>query len=149
MRDLTSVVVFSLGIAVLGFLYRHFRTKALPAVSNAEFVAEFLADYPIGAAPAEILTERKRISKVLGIPEEKLSPRQSPEFLSRQLSSFGSFGVGWTDLMYDLTKARETCGLDLLDAEPSTIGELIRELISVREGLPESSRSRARVESIP
>ncbi|HEX9730996.1 MAG TPA: hypothetical protein VGG06_03310 [Thermoanaerobaculia bacterium] len=123
-------------VAIGGVVYRRHRAKGLPTILDEEFVSAFLARHKVSAAREAILNERRRMARALGIPFDKLAPGHTDRFLSTHLEYLGEFSVGWNDLAYDAQEAREDAGLDRRAVCPTTIGELLEDIL-----LPRKDRS--------
>jgi hypothetical protein len=124
------VVLLAVGIALLGAVYRRTRTKSLARISDEEFLRDFLARHPVRAPTDAILTERRRIARVLGIAPEKLASGQSVELLSGRLTYLADFSVAWNDLADEAAEARQAGGLGGRERPRSTIGELMEDRLT-------------------
>lgn len=123
------LVLAALAVAALGVLYRRVRSRTLPDMSDLEFLQELSRTHPIAAPPEVILQQRRRIAQILGMAPEKLAPTQTVDFLSERLAYMGDFSVAWNDLLDEASESREAAGLDQRAETPSTIGELLKDLL--------------------
>ena len=126
-------LILALGLAVSGFgvVYRRHQAKHLESLSGAEFLERFSQRL---AAPADrVLRERNRVARIFGIPQEKLSPEQSIEELSKRFGYLTDFMVGWDCLADEIIELRESAGTDTNLGLPSTVGQLVAELAQLRE----------------
>ena len=125
----------AVGIAAFGVVYRRARAKSLPPISDEEFLRDFLARHPVRATSEAILTERRRIARVLGIAPARLAAEQSVELLSERLSYMADFSVAWNDLADEAAEARQAGSLGVRERPPSTIGELIEDRLTAARPL--------------
>ena len=136
--DYPTVVIVLLGIlvAIGGVVYRRFRAKGIPTISDEEFLSAFVARHKVSASREAILKERRSIARMLGVPFEKLAPEQTAEFLSARFDFIGDFSIGWNNLYDEAVEAREAAGLDRRDVCPTTVGEFLEDIL-----LPRKDRS--------
>jgi hypothetical protein len=129
--DSTAALIWLIAIAVAvvagGILYRRFRSRSLPPLSDEEFLRTFYKRHTATIPSAVILAERRRIAKVLGLAPEKLAPDQSVTVLSERLSYLAEFSVAWNDLADEAAEARCRNGVPSRQRPPTTIGQLIED----------------------
>jgi hypothetical protein len=141
--DDRTLIILLLGLlaAIGGSVYRRLRAKSLLRVSDEEFISVFLARQEVSASREAILEGRRYIARVLGIPIAKLSPEHTVEFLSARFSYLAEFSVAWNDLHDEAEEARDAAGLDRREVCPTTIGELLEDILLARKN--RSGRSEA------
>ncbi len=123
---LLFLVAIGVGAPVVGIPYRRFRARKLADVSDTEFLRRFAQHH---SAPADaVLSQRRRVGRMLGIPREKLTPEQTLEELSKRFGYIAEFSVAWSDLDDEVCELRRSAGADEHAAMPSTVGELVAEL---------------------
>lgn len=127
------VVFVGLGIGLLSGLLIGRRVKSLPEVRDSIFVTKFKEVY--GNAPSEaVLQERDDLARQLGIQCQKLDTSYTFEELSKHLDdSFGSYQLVIGDLESTVSELFEKLGVRKPYASPSTIGELIYEIIRAKK----------------
>jgi hypothetical protein len=128
-------IVTVLGVlgSVIYQLVRHRRgVQRLPEISDEEFIARFGRSY---SAPRDRVFEgRRQVSKVLRVPEQKLSPEYTYRQLLAQLGTL-DFRMAWGELEEDVElAARQTPGATR--SEPDTVGDLVAGLIQAEPGTP-------------
>jgi hypothetical protein len=115
-------LMFAVACAAFGILYRKIKSKPFRDISDDEFF-ELLSPQPGNSKP-DVLRQRDRVARILGISPSKCSPRFTPEELSKNFEYFAEFSVAWSDLVDEL-HLKEKGGVFV---EPKTLGELITRL---------------------
>jgi hypothetical protein len=123
-----------------GWLYRRARLRRLPEISDREFLRRFSSRF--AAPPARVLTARRRVAKVLGLPEQKLSPEYKFDDLARRVQLLGDFGMGWDNLIEEVGDAASRAGLPRPEWV-ETVGDLVAGLIQAPAAMPPQGRSRS------
>lgn len=115
------VAIFS-SLLIVRYLVQRGRAKATATVSDEEFIKRFGSS---AASSEKILAERRRVARILGVPESNLSPEQTYEQLKQRFEFLGQVSVGWSDLQYELIE-KSPGFRDQSSASPLTIGTIIQ-----------------------
>lgn len=125
------IILIGLGIVLASIKLLRRRTNTLPDVSDDIFIYKFNADFP-GFSRESVLQERKNIARQLDIPCEKLDPTCTFDDLSRYLNFLGSYDLAIGDLESSMSELFERLGVKRPYKSPSTIGELIYEIVKAK-----------------
>lgn len=126
------VICVVLGFALLSAILVKRKVKKLPDVTDNEFVSKFKDLY--GDASSEVvLQERDDLAQQLEIPCQKLDPSYTFDELSKNFDdSFGSYQLAIGDLESTVSELLEKLGAKKPYKSPSTVGELIDEIIKAK-----------------
>jgi hypothetical protein len=128
--NIATLLLFAVCTAAAALLYRRHRSQSLPSISDDQFLYEFFAHHAVSSSTADILKERRRIARALGISPEKLTPGLTFDVLSDRLSFLTDFSVAWNDLIDEAEESRERAQLKIRDQVPSTIGEIMEDTLN-------------------
>ena len=131
MSKLTVLTVISVGVAVISHLLIKRKTKKLPSINDDLFLERFKDTFP-DIPDGIVLEERRNIAKNLGIYYEKLDVTTSFNELSKHLNFLGSYDLSIGDLEQDMSELFERKQVEQPYLTPSTIGELIAEIVKVK-----------------
>ena len=127
------VVWCVVGVMVL-FRVRRRHVHSLPEVSDEVFGAYCQSRF--GMDPVNAVIERKEVSRLLGIPMEKLSPEMRlGQLVANPLDTATKVGLG--DLEFDLSDLARRAGVSARITMPSTVAEVVKlrlDLKSARHG---------------
>ena len=125
------LILFGLGMGVISYVVIKRKTKTLPTINDDQFLEKFKAIFP-GLPDELILLERRRVAKLLGISYKKLDVGMTFSELSKQLNFLGSYDLAIGDLEQELSEYFERQQVEKPSITPSTIGELIHEMVRVK-----------------
>lgn len=132
------VLCVCLGLVLLSVILVKKRVKGLPDLSDNVFVKKFRDLY--GEASNEaVLQERDDLASQLGIPCQKLDPSYTFDELSKHLDCLGSHALAIGDLESTVSELFEKLGVKKPYKSPSTIGELIHEIIKAKAAVSSAS----------
>lgn len=97
-RTLTWGALAAIAVAWVTFRwgYRRRALARLPEISDDEFLLRFGKRFL--APPDGVLQARRKVARVLGVPERKLAPEHTFKDLARQLELLGDLGIAWDEL---------------------------------------------------
>jgi hypothetical protein len=87
-----------------------------------------------GIDPKDALSERREISKLIGVPKEKLAPET--RFAELVSGSLDSTQIGLTDLEFDLSTLAKKAGTEGRIGMPDTVADVIRLRMKLKAGQP-------------
>jgi len=123
MNDLMYLLAGGVIFGVILILLKRKRLRQIPEISDQEFLRVYRTKF--GTPEEIVLRERRYLGKVLGIPDQKLSPEQTLKGLSKH-GGLIEFQVGMGDLDSDLIDLLDRAGVESKDfTPPPTVGELI------------------------
>lgn len=109
---------------------RHIR--ALPETPDVQF-GEYFREH-FGIDPKHAITERSEISRLIGIPKQKLAPQtRLAELVSGPLDSTR---IGLTDLEFDLSALAKGARREDQILMPDTVAEVLRLRMKLKAGKP-------------
>jgi len=126
MKEILALLVFGVLMGLIGKVYRNYRSRRFPSLSDSEFLEVFHRHYC--GNDGTILDKRSYVAHVLGIPVDKVSPEQTPEELQERIGYITDFYIAWDCLLDDAEEARIEIGLKSRRDQTSTIGDLVADL---------------------
>lgn len=125
------VVSVGLGIGLLSIFLIRRKVKTLPDLDDDVFLKKFIAIHGDVSCEA-VLRERDVLAMQIGIPCHKLDPAYTFDELSNYLECLGSYSLAIGDLESTLSEQFEKLGVKKPYKRPSTIGELIHDIIKAK-----------------
>jgi hypothetical protein len=117
-----------------GWIRRRRAVSRMPEIPDEEFLRRFGERF--SAPRARILEARRRVSKVLLVPERKLAPEYTFKELAQKARLIGDLGMAWENLEEDVSDAAWKAGkprpAQAVRACP-TVGDLVAGLIQAQE----------------
>jgi len=132
MSKLIVLIAIGFGVGIISYLLIKKKTQKLPSINDDLFFAKFRAIYPDALDKEKVIQERRNIAKQLGISSEKLDVEMTFDDLSIYLNILGSYGLAIGDLEQDLSEFFERKQVQKPYPNPSTIGELIYEIVKAK-----------------
>lgn len=129
---MTSIAVIGALLLVVAIVWqaRRRHMQSLPDSSDGQFGEYFHSRF--GIDPSEALAERAKISRLIGVPQEKLTPEtRFRELLSGPLDSTQ---IGLTDLEFDLSALADKAGATDQIEMPETVSGVIQLRIKLKSG---------------
>ena len=117
-----GVVAAALLIAAMVWQRRRRHIRSIPDTPDLQFGEYFHENF--GIDPSAALAERTEISKLIGVPKEKLGPQT--RFAELISGSLDSTQIGLTDLEFDLSALAKKSGMQGRIEMPGTVAEVVR-----------------------
>ena len=133
MSKLIVWIAIGCGVGIISYFLTKKKAQNLPSIDDDLFIAKFRGIYSDTFDEKMVIQERRNIAKQLGIPSEKLDVGMTFDDLSNYLNILGSYDLAIGDLEQDLSEFFERKQVQKPYPNPSTIGELIYEIIKATE----------------
>ena len=131
MSTLVLLLLGGVGLAAISFLTKKRQSRRLPRFTDKEFLSIYKESF--SGVDELVLKQRGLIASHLGLPAERLSPNHRFETLSKYTGFVGEYEVAMGDLEDQLNELFERVGLERRASFPSSVGELIQEMIKAEE----------------
>ena len=122
----------SVGVAIAAVLAKRWSFQRMPDLDDSEFVDIYNQTFE--GDEVAIVSERRFIAKVLGVPYGKLRPNHRFKELSKLHFDVG-YEVGMSDLEDILIDLSQRASIEVPSDFPETVGECIFALLTVRKKL--------------